>query len=325
MDQLPAIDWDAAIAAGTMVLPAGPALDSDAVADVVARLRHAAAAAVEPVAEVTGIAEAAAAEIFVVDRASWLKACTQSAQQLLAGVAETPEPTDTSWRRARAKALGGQAGVVLAMIATRILGQFDPFYQPNRLLLVAPNVVTVERELHADPADFRLWICLHEQTHRAQFGRAPWLREHLLGLITELMDDGGLFLRLEDDDDQPGHRRVVGTQAQSAAFDQASAVMSLLEGHADVMMDRVGSAVVPSYRTIREGFDQRRSAAGWFAWIQKLLGMDIKYAQYRDGAAFCEKVLAVADRDTLSLAFSSADLLPSLAELREPQLWLKRV
>ncbi len=325
MDHLPAIDWDAAVAAGTMVLPAGPALDSDAVAEVVAGLRHAAASAVEPVAEVTGMAEAAAAELLVVDRTSWLTACTQSAQALLAGVAGTPELTDSAWRRAQAKALGGQAGVVLAVIATRILGQFDPFYQPNRLLLVAPNVVAVERDLRADPADFRLWICLHEQTHRAQFGRAPWLRDHLLALITELMDDGGLTLRLTDDGEEPGHRRVMGTPEQSAAFDQASAVMSLLEGHADVMMDRVGTAVVPSYRTIRESFDQRRSAAGWFGWIQKLLGMDIKYAQYREGAAFCEEVLTVADRDTLNLAFSSAELLPSLTELREPQSWLKRI
>jgi coenzyme F420 biosynthesis associated uncharacterized protein len=324
MEQLPAVDWDAAVTAGAMVLPAGPRLDPAEIEQNVAQLRQAAATATEHVAAVTELTVPASAQVFVVDRAGWLKACAQSAQALLEGAAGAPVAAESSLARARAKALGVQAGVVFAAIATRILGQFDPFSQPTRLLLVAPNVVAVERDLGAVPADFRLWVCLHEQTHSFQFGHAPWLREHLLGLIGELLDGDELKFGWKTDD-EAFSRRLIGSPAQREAFDQATAVMSLLEGHADVMMDRVGTEVVPSYASIRAAFERRRSSGGWFSWAQKALGFDLKYAQYREGAAFCRAVIESADVPTLNQAFSAPGLLPSLEELRDPQRWLHRI
>jgi coenzyme F420 biosynthesis associated uncharacterized protein len=324
MEPLPAVDWNAAIAAGAMVLPSGPRLSPEEIDSAVADLRRAAAAATEHVAAVTELASPASAQIMVVDRANWLKACTQSAAALLEGVAGPPEPALTSWAKARSMALGGQAGVVLAVVATRILGQFDPFYQPSRLMLVAPNVVAVERDLGVVPSDFRLWVCLHEQTHRFQFGQAPWLREHLLGLIGELLDGDELKFGWQAEE-TTGARGLIGSPAQRQAYDQATAVMSLLEGHADVMMDRVGSEVVPSYAAIRQAFNQRRESTGWLSWVQKLFGLDLKHAQYREGAAFCSAVIEAADVATLNQAFSAPGLLPSLTELRDPQLWLHRI
>jgi len=307
-----------------MVLPAGPRLDPAEIEQTVAQLRQAAEAATGHVAEVTELAAPAPAQVLVVDRAGWLKACTQSAQALLVGAAGAPEEAESSWAKARAMALGGQAGVVFAAIATRILGQFDPFYQPTRLMLVAPNVVAVERDLGVVPADFRLWVCLHEETHRFQFGQAPWLREHLLGLIGELLDGDELKFGWQAEDATIS-RRLIGSPAQRQAFDQATAVMSLLEGHADVMMDRVGADVVPSYSSIRAAFERRRTSAGWFSWVQKALGFDLKYAQYREGAAFCRAVIEAADVSTLNQAFAAPGLLPSLEELRDPQRWLHRI
>ncbi len=324
MQQLPAVDWDAAVAAGTMVLPAGPRLDTVDVEAVVAGLREAAAQATEPVARVTELVAPAPAQVLVVDRAGWLKACTQSAQALLVGVGGESEIGESSWARARARAMGGQAGVVFAAIATRILGQFDPFYSPHRLMLVAPNVVTIERDLAVDPVDFRLWVCLHEETHRFQFGHAPWLREHLLGVIRELLDGDELKFGWRVDQDVVS-RHLVGSPAQRQAFDSATAVMSLLEGYADVMMDRVGTDVVPTYATIRAAFEKRRAATGWFSWVQKMLGFDLKYAQYREGSAFCRHVIEGADVATLNQAFAAPGLLPSLDELRDPQRWLHRI
>lgn len=321
MQQLPLIDWDAAVSAGTMVLPAGPVLDAEEIAEVVAGLRRAAAAATEHVAHVTELPEPARSEILVVDRSTWLRGVTRSASAMLIGAAGDPEPARTSWQRARAKALGGQVGVVMAVVATRILGQFDPFGEPNRLMLVAPNVVNVERGLGVLPNDFRLWVCLHEETHRFQFGYAPWLRQHLLGLIATLLDGEEVGFAWRNGDAGP----VMSTPTQQEAFDQASAVMSLLEGHADLMMDRVGPDVVPSFAAIRTAFDQRRYSAGWFSWVQKLLGLDLKYAQYREGAEFCRAVIAASDVATLNRAFTAAELLPSLSELREPQRWLDRI
>lgn len=324
MQQLPSVDWDAAIAAGTMVLPAGPRLDAAEVEQVVESVRVAAEEATAHVATVTELGAPPDAQVLVVDRAGWLKACTQSADALLAGAGGV-EPAVSSWERARAKALGLQAGVVFAAIATRILGQFDPFREPARLLLVAPNVVAVERELGVVPADFRLWVCLHEQTHRFQFGQAPWLRGHLLSLVAELLDGDELSFGWQAEDGGLA-RRLIGSPEQRDAFDQATAVMSLLEGHADVMMDRVGTAVVPSYPSIRAAFERRRDGNfGWFSWVQKALGFDLKAAQYREGAQFCRAVIEQTSVATLNEAFSAPGALPSLVELRDPQRWLHRL
>jgi coenzyme F420 biosynthesis associated uncharacterized protein len=322
MDQLPAVDWDLAARTGAGLVPAGPRLDPSDVAAVVADLRTAAAAATEHVRRVTELEQPAAAEVLVVDRTGWLTAISQSAQALLEGASGPPERVDNPWRAARAKALGVQAGGVFAILATRILGQFDPFYRPERLLLVAPNVVAVETRLGVLPRDFRLWVCLHEETHRFQFGTAPWLRSHLFGLIGELLDGDELQFGWPDAD---GLRSVFGSPEQQQAFDQVNAVMALLEGHADVMMDRVGTSVVPTYPSIRRAFNARRDAAGAFAFVQKLLGMDLKMAQYRDGAAFCRAVIDAADVATLNRAFSAPGMLPTVDELRDPQRWLSRL
>lgn len=322
MDPIPAVDWELAARTGAGLVPAGPRLTSSDAAAVVAELRTAAAAATEHVRRVTELERPADATVLVVDRAGWMTAISQSAQSLLDGAAGPAEPADNPWRAARAKALGVQAGGVFAVVGTRILGQFDPFYRPERLLLVAPNVVAVEQRLGVLPRDFRLWVCLHEETHRFQFGTAPWLRGHLLGLIGELLDGEELQFGWPDAD---GLRNLLGSPEQQQAFDQVNAVMALLEGHADVMMDRVGTAVVPTYPSIRRAFNARRQAAGMFGFVQKLLGLDLKMAQYRDGAAFCRAVIDAADVATLNRAFSAPGMLPSVAELRDPQRWLSRV
>jgi uncharacterized protein (DUF2342 family) len=319
MEQLPAIDWRQAVAVGTAALAVGPRLSRDEVAEVVAALRTAADASVGHVAEVTELARPAAAPMLVVDRVGWLQAGVQSAEALLASVeGATPTPRGR-YLRLKARALGAEAGLVFGVIATRILGQFDPFYQPNRLLLVAPNVVAVERRLGALPADFRLWVCLHEQTHRFQFGHAPWLRSHLIGLVTDMLDSDDFGIAFTP------RRSGREAEPQQQAFGRITAVMSLLEGHADVMMDRVGESVVPSYASIRRAFDHRRAASGWSGAFQKLLGLDLKYAQYREGAQFCRAVITAAGVGTLNQAFATAEALPSLPELRDPQRWLRRV
>ena len=322
MDAFPALDWELAARSGAGLVPAGPRLDHEEVAAVVAELRAAAATATGHVREVTELELPAPAQVVVVDRAGWMTAISQSAQALLEGAAGPAQPADNPLRLARAKGLGLQAGGVFAVLSTRILGQFDPFHRPERLLLVAPNVVAVERKLGVLPRDFRLWVCLHEETHRFQFGTAPWLRSHLLGLIGELLDGEELQFGWPDAE---GLRSAFGSSEQQQAFDQINGLMALLEGHADVMMDRVGTAVVPTYPSIRKAFNARRDASGVFGFVQKLLGLDLKMAQYREGAAFCRAVIDAADVATLNRAFSAPGMLPSTEELRDPQRWLHRV
>ncbi len=320
MEHVPAIDWTFAASTGRALVHPGPELSAVAIADVVAELRDAASRATGHVAEVTLLAGPAPSEVLVVDRASWVGSICQSARSMLAGVS-AEEPT-SALDAARAKALGAQAGTVFAVISNRILGQFDPFHDPARLLLVAPNVVAVERQLGVLTSDFRLWVCLHEETHRFQFGHAPWLKGHLLGLFTELL--AGDELSFGWPKSGMSLRDLITNPEQRDAFDQVTAVMSLLEGHADVMMDRVGTRVVPSYSAIRRLFEARRDQQGWGAWIRRLLGFDLKREQYRDGAEFCRQVIEAAGVATLNRAFEAPGLLPTLAEIHDPQLWLHR-
>ena len=324
MEQTEFIDWDVAAKVGAAVVPPGPAVSPDEAAEVVASIRAAADAAPAHVREASGLDTPADAVTLVVDRPSWIAACARGTHTILGEVDSPLAPGALASCLGRVE--GGGAGLMFAAVSTRVLGQFDPFGPPSALLLVAPNIVAAERALAADPADFRLWVCLHEQTHRFQFGQAPWLPGHLTGLMSALLEDeSGLFHFRRAD--KPGERFIdrVLTPAQRDVFDRITAVMSLIEGHADVMMDRAGTGVIPTLPAIRRAFEARRDRGGWAAVVGKLIGTDLKLAQYREGAAFCRTVIDEAGVDGLNAAWSSAELLPSLPELRDPQRWLARV
>lgn len=329
---LPLIDARAAVAVGRRIVPPGPRLPPDEVASVVAGLRSAAAASVDPVVAVTHLelpadADPAAA---ILDRAAWVEANVTMALALLAEAGGTPLPAPATWRdHVAARANGAQLGGVLALLGTRILGQYLPFADRPRLVLVAPNVAVAERDLGVDRDDFRLWVCLHERTHHLQFAQAPWLRDHLARKVGELLAD--------DEPDAPPRRwlgnltrartlvDVLATPRQRAVFDEVGAVMSLLEGYADVMMDRVGAAVVPSVALIRARFDRRRRRGGWVTVLNRAVGMDVKLAQYAEGAAFCRAVIDRVGVDGLNVSYSAPGMLPTPVEIREPARWVARV
>jgi coenzyme F420 biosynthesis associated uncharacterized protein len=236
---------------------------------------------------------------------------------------------------------GAEVGALLGFLAGKVLGQFDPFHAPTgRLLLVAPNVVHVERELGVDPHDFRLWVCLHEETHRVQFTATPWLGDHLLGEMHALADtfepsgllDDGLSRVVEALKAARGAGTggslldVIGSPAQKAIVDRVTGVMSLLEGHADVVMDGVGPTVIPTVAHIRERFDRRRKGAGGLDRVlRRLLGLDAKMAQYRDGAKFVRAVVDKAGMAEFNAVWDRPENLPSKAEIADPQSWITRV
>jgi coenzyme F420 biosynthesis associated uncharacterized protein len=338
MQRLPYLDWDAVAGFGRRAVHPGPDLTAAEVAAVVATLHDAAGRAPLHVAEVSGLSRPAEATTLVVDRATWIAAMAGSARTMLTSLG-APQAPSGPLDGLSGRALGAQLGGLLALVGTRILGQFDPFMPasaPGRLLLVAPNIVSVERTLGVLPADFRLWVCLHEETHRFQFGEAPWLPGLLLDLTRDLLE-------AEDAEDEPdaepapepapatapGRPRslvdLTHNPVQKRVFDTVTAVMSLLEGHADVMMDRVGTDVVPTLPAIRTAFEAHRDRGGVARLLSRLLGLDLKRAQYRDGAAFCRAVLARADLDVLNLAFTAPEAMPTLVELHDPDRWLRRV
>lgn len=329
MTAVPCVDWQVAAATGGLLVPPGIDLDRAAVGAAVDDLRACAERAVTAVAVAAKLPAPPSAQVWIVGRATWVRAATDMARAMLTAVGQ--QPPVALGEKVGARLAGLQLGSAFAFVATRILGQFDPYSATPRLLLVAPNIVAAERAMGVEPHGFRQWVCLHEQTHRAQFHAAPWLPEHLLGLMAQLFD-------ANDDADagasghaSPPARTAAGpaarlmSPAQLTTFDRITAVMSLLEGHAEVMMDRAAPGLVPQIDRLRASMEQRRDAAGPMQLLSRLLGLRAKREQYLHGATFCRAVIDRAGPATLNLALAAPHLLPDLPELYEPQRWLGRV
>ncbi len=332
------LDWDVAARRAGQIAPAGPTASRVVLRGVVESLRRAAERAPAMVGEITGlhaaVATAAAAPVYVVDRARWSEANIAIFRGLLDE--SLPETTASSGRVATE-----ELGLLLALLSSRVLGQFDPFSARGRLLLVAPNIVAVERDLDLDVMDFRLWVCLHEQTHAVQFAAAPWLADHIAGRIAgmarRLADPGSgperLRIALDALIDVLRHRstgasllHALLSEDEQRELDAVIAVMSLLEGHADVVMDAVGPARLPSVRRIRASFEARRDGAGPFDLVvRRILGMDAKIAQYRNGAVFVRGVLAKVGHPGLNAVWADPANLPTQEEIAHPDRWVARV
>ncbi len=337
------VDWDLAATIGGRLAGQGPVVSAVEAADAVAELRAAADRSTGLVRDFTGlVAEERTAPVLVVDRSGWVRANADAFSTMLGPVIDRltekkGEPTGVA-RTVGSRVTGTEVGLMLGFLASKVLGQFDPFHEPTgRLLLVAPNVVHVERELGADPSDFRLWVCLHEETHRVQFTAVPWLRDHLFSQVTALadtIDPGGM---LEDGVKRisealrggPGGGSVIdalSTPEQKEILDRVTGVMSLLEGHADVVMDGVGPQVIGTVTDIRATFDQRRKGVGVLdRFLRRLLGLDAKMAQYRDGAVFVRGVVDKVGMADFNAVWEQPANLPTKAEIAAPEAWVERV
>ncbi len=345
------IDWEFATQAARRLTPAGPSIAPREVAEAVAELRESARRAHGPVAETTRLhTPADAPDALIVDRATWIDVNATSfshvidpvvAGALIRSGKPVPPPT---MQRIGSKVTGSEVAALLSFMSTKVLGQYElaPGRSADaaRLLLIAPNIVQTERELDVVPSDFRLWVCLHEETHRVQFTAVPWLREHMLaatqGLADELAPDADALLdRLKQAasnapqilrEGGTGLAELFMTPEQKEQVAQITAVMALLEGHADVVMDEVGPQVVPTVEQIRKVFDRRREGLGMLdILLRRLLGLEAKMAQYRDGAAFVRGVIGAVGIDGFNAVWTSPQTLPSAAEISDPAAWVARV
>jgi coenzyme F420 biosynthesis associated uncharacterized protein len=337
-------------------VPPGPKIPlADAVA-VVDDLRGKADRADEHVAAVTGLDTAAqSATTVVVDRPAWIRANVDSFQLLADPLIEAlmqqrgVKAPSQAVASVGSKVTGVEVGLLLSYLGTRVLGQFELLGPPRtspddevpgRLMLVAPNIVAVERGLGVDPSDFRLWVCLHEVTHRTQFAAAPWLHGHVQGLMRDFLlaselDTAALLARLRKvltgvvgvarGKDGVNLVEIVQTPEQRKILDRLTGLMSLLEGHADVVMDLAGPTVIPTVETIRARFDVRRREAGPMAKVlRRLMGLEMKMKQYAEGAVFVRAVIDEIGMPGLNIVWSAPELLPTGVEIREPRLWLER-
>ncbi len=330
------VDWQLAAATATRIAPGGPPTSTADAAATVAQLRELALAARAPVREVTRLSAPDDLVAAVVDRPAWIEANTGSMKAMVEPLGRRLPEGKMHAVASRVNAL--QVGAMLGWLSTKVLGQFEalpPAGQPARLLLVAPNIVSAEEELDADPRDFRMWVCLHEETHRVQFGANPWLSGYFADSIGALVTDldvsplelarravGGVRAK----DDELPLMAVLQSPEQRELMSRLLGLMSLLEGHADWVMDNAADDVVPSSRELREKFEERRRGSGPLDIIlRKVLGLDAKMAQYREGARFVRIVVELIGLDRFNEVWTGPDQLPSLHEIREPADWIARV
>lgn len=352
------VDWSVARSTATRLSGGGPLVAPTVAREVVQGLRQAAAAAVDPVARTALLQPPPAAvwEVAIVDRMGWIEANVEGFAWLLASVEQRlrnrPGFRIEALTAVGSRVTGVQAGGVLAWLAGRILGQFEAF-TPNgrspRLMLVAPNVLIAERALGVDPDDFRAWVALHEQTHWLQFTAVPWLREYLRELLEGYLDTTLPEAGRSGDADPTaeaagrlrevlaaltalrtgasGLLRVLHTPAQAAAFDRLTAFMTLLEGHAEFIMDAVGPEVIPSVAEIRSRVTRRRAQRrrGPDFVLHRLVGLDGKIRQYDEGCRFVASAVAELGMSGFNVVWSGPHTLPTSVEIANPAAWLSRI
>ena len=342
------IDWDIAARSAKRFSPPSPAISREEADGVVGELYRATALAADHVANLTRLQEPPVTAVTrVIDREAWIDANAGGMRSIMTPIVErltAQHPVGQLAERVGGRLTGAQVGVVLGFLSGKVLGQFEFFDRPGgQLLLVAPNLVAVERQLQVDPRDFRLWVCLHEVTHRVQFTAVPWLRRHMLDEVAALgatidADPAELRRRLSGAVSElvkvargqgtgAGLLSVLATDEQRAVLDRVGAFMSLVEGHAEWVMNAVPAEVIPSQQVIESRFATRRRRGGnpLDRLLRRLLGMEAKTRQYVDGSAFVRRVVERIGVDDFNAVWSSRETLPTKHEIADPDRWIARV
>jgi coenzyme F420 biosynthesis associated uncharacterized protein len=342
------IDWDVAARAAKRFSPPPPSVSLREAEDAVAELYRATAEAADRVAELTQLHEPPVTAVTrVIDRSAWIDANAGGMRTIMDPLVERltqDRPIGRFTQEFGGRLTGVQVGVVLGFLSGKVLGQFEFFDRPGgQLLLVAPNLVCVERQLKVDPRDFRLWVCLHEVTHRVQFTAVPWLRQHMLDEVNALAATietdpaelrrrvanavGELVKVVRGQGDGTGLLAVLATPEQRVVLDRVTAFMSLVEGHAEYVMNAVPASVIPSQKLIESRFAARRRRGGnpLDRLLRRLLGMEAKTRQYTDGSAFVRAVVERIGVSDFNAIWTSTDTLPTKAEIADPARWIARV
>ncbi len=298
----------------------------------------------------TGLRSAAGpARARVVDRIDWVRANLASYQRLLRPVLQRMEDRlDGPAAALSGKVAGAELGALLGWMSTRVLGQYDLLVLEDEdpedqdlVYYVGPNILALEKRHSFPPGEFRLWVALHEVTHRTQFTGVPWLRPYFLGLVGQLVDATDpdptrLFTAVGRVADgirtrtnplsEGGVAGLFATADQRVVMDQVGGLMSLLEGHGDVTMDRAAASEIPSQARFARVLRARRAQANLATrLLQQFIGLEAKLAQYEQGEQFIAAVEQVGGPGLLNRAFESPEWLPTLVEIREPARWIDRV
>jgi len=344
------IGWDTAERVATRVAGREPLQDSYHYASLQADFDELTAEAELLVGETTGLVSAAGpARARVVDRAGWVTANVASFQRLLRPVVDRFASRISGPVAPVGRLItGAQVGALLGFMSTRVLGQYDLLVledeqpeQQDLVYYVGPNILALEKRYSFPPREFRLWLALHEVTHRAQFTGVPWLRAHYLGLVEEVLDVADidasrLLAALRRVVDEVSHGRnplaegglpaLLATPEQRLVFSRLNGLMSLLEGHGDITMDRAGAARIPSAERFGQVLRQRRQHANpLLKLLLQAVGFEAKLAQYEAGERFIEAVEDAGGPALLERVWERPEHLPTLEEVGEPARWVTRM
>ena len=348
------VSWDTASSVARRVASRQPQLSRYERRVLEADFSELTAHAEELVTAETGLrSQAGPARVRVVDRPEWVDANVASFQRLLRPVTDKlAERLDRSPRlglglpHVSRVLSGAEVGVVLGWMSTRVLGQYDQLLieeerpeDQDMVYYVGPNIVSLERKYGFPPREFRLWLALHEVTHRAQFTGVPWMRGHFLSLvertlagidpdpkqIVEALRRTAAAIRSGQNPlDEGGLVTLIASPEQYQAIQEIGGLMSLLEGHGDITMDRAGAERIPSAQRFSSVLRQRRQQRGVSKILSALIGLDAKLRQYEQGERFIEAVEDAGGKSLLAKVWEGPGWLPSWMEIRDPQSWISR-
>ncbi len=345
------ISWEMASRVARQALRFVPPLDPGARSRLEADFAEATSRAEQLVAELTGLTSAdGPARARVTDRVGWVDANVGSFRRLLRPLGERLAHSGGSFHHALGPgsraAAGAEVGLMLAWISARVLGQYDllPLDADDGgdlVYYVGPNILSLERRHGFPPAEFRLWIALHEVTHRMQFTGVPWMRGYFLDLVERgtsmVTPDASTVLesvRRAAAEMRAGRNplaeggvvALVASSEQLATLREAQALMSLLEGHGDIVMSRAGRELVPgAARFARVLAERRSSTRGAAKLLQQAMGIEAKLRQYAEGERFVDAVIERGGDALFSQVWRAPEMLPSIEEIRAPDDWVRRV
>jgi coenzyme F420 biosynthesis associated uncharacterized protein len=339
-----AVDWNLALKIGRAVAGTGPPTSAAIREEVRADFNQFVKLSDGLVTEFTGLHPSeAAGQPIVLDRAGWIGVNIEGFRSLLKPLGERFSGIRAGGRLGRS-AMGLQLGLLLGYLSQKVLGQYDLLLASGgagKVYFVGPNILAAERRWRFEPKDFRLWIALHEVTHRTQFVAVPWLRDHVGGLIEKYISTAEIDVKRVREamsnikgilTQGPAAWKSVNlltlflSPAQLEIVAKMQSLMTVVEGHGNFVMDRVGADQIPTFSDMKEALmSQRERTSIAERTLQKAMGLDMKYAQYSQGEAFIAAVADTSGMDGVNLVWERADNLPTLAELADPKSWLARV
>ncbi|MBK5266182.1 MAG: zinc-dependent metalloprotease [Acidimicrobiia bacterium] len=334
------VPWTAAVKVAERLAGSYPLYDSYHRAALIAEAEPLVARAQELVEAETGLGSVGVPTVEVVDRGRWIERNVAFFSKIVDATLTQPQ---SLVKRIGGPIVAAETGALLGVLARRVLGQYELVLPSedagDTIYLVGPNILAMERSNQFRPSEFRMWIALHECTHRLQFTAVPWMRDYFFDLVTSLaaasqtdehrLASLGSELRKASDEGRPlidesGLFGLFANEDQRQQLDKIQALMSLLEGHGHVIMDRVGMRILRTQARMSSLLKARRADPRMAAFM-RFTGLEMKMRQYELGEQFVLGVERLANFGALDLAWTGPEALPTLTEIESPELWLRRV